>query len=163
MANYSATTEVAALTPRYANGADYDATTRPLKTSVTLYLEQVSGIVDSMLATEGFTVPVTETASALAIDMFVSQEVASICEGINGSGRFGPSKKSTRGSRFAIILEDVQSFIKANATGFELMGAARPRTVASGIGARTTDASGDDTFPIFQREGFGNVFEDSDE
>ena len=66
------------------------------------------------------------------------------------------------GGRFNIILNDVKEFIEAQAVGIERLGASRAYDPIAGIGYRSTDNSGDDTFPIFQREAFGNTFTDWD-
>jgi len=162
--SYGSTAEVAALVPRYENGSgDFDETTRPTLATVTTLLTQVSAVVDSMLAGLGFAVPVTDADVTPMLALFVDQEVAAICEGINGGGRFGPTAKRGGGKgRFALILEDVQGFLEANAAGLEQSGASRTLTSGGQIGYRGTDNSGDSVAPIFQREAFGNSFDDWD-
>jgi hypothetical protein len=161
--SYGTTTGGAALTPRHADpGGDFNSTTRPTLAQAEKLIDQVSALVNSILAQTGFAVPVTNADVKAALEMFVTEEVAAIVEGINGSGRFGPSDKGPGRSRFTLIQDDVQSFIQANATGFERLGATRTYHVTAGILTRTSDASGQTTAPIFQREGFGNRFEDWD-
>jgi hypothetical protein len=160
MTVYSSPDDVAALTPRYANTSGvFDSTTRPTNATVTTLLAQIAAVIDSLLAAQGFSLPITQVTAKTALDLFVAQEVAAIVEGINGSGRFGPTAKTTgnRG-RFALVFDDAKEFIEASAVGFERLGAARGYTPASGIGYRDTDVAGDETFPIFQRDGFDNVF-----
>ena len=161
---YGTAGEVASLTPRYANTSGiFDTTTRPTLATVTTLLAQVSRMVASMLDADGFTVPITAADVTPMFALFVEQEVAAIVEGINGSGRFGPTTKSGGGKgRFALILDDVRSFIEGNAFGIESAGATRGSSLGSQIGYRDTDNSGDATAPIFQREAFGNAFTDWD-
>ncbi|RJX17539.1 MAG: hypothetical protein C4575_12920 [Desulforudis sp.] len=161
---YGSESEVAALTPRAANASGvFDTTTTPKLATVTTWLTQLSSMVDSMLAKEGFSVPITNTTVKPALDLFVEQEAAALVEGVNGSGRFGPStgKGGGRG-RFALMLDDVKAFIEGNAFGFEQAGATRSLNIGAQIGYRGTDDAGDDVEPIFQRKAFGNVFEDWD-
>lgn len=160
--SYGSTSDVAALTPRYASTSGvYDTTTRPTLAQVERQMDLVSGLVNALLAQQGFSIPVSQADCVLSLAFFVEQEVAAICEGINGSGRFGPTTKSEGGKgRFALIMDDVETFIDANAAGFERMGATRNYSVTAGMSYRDTDERGDDVFPIFQRDAFGNQFTD---
>ena len=165
MSDYGTLGGVGALVPTVSGTAyDFAATTNPTSTTVTRLLEQISGVVNSVLAEHGFTTPITTPADVnAALDGFVDQEVAAIVAGLRGSGRFGPSSKSmVKMGYMGLISKDVADFIELSKTGFEQLGAARSRDSAEGIGARTTDASGDDVAPIFQREAFGNVTTDWD-
>lgn len=157
---YSSLASIGSLVPRYATRTGtFDDTTRPTVVAVVELMEQVSSIVDSMLAENGFDIPVTNTTVKNSLDLFVAQEVAAIVEGINGSGRFGPTTKTGgKRGRFALLFEDVQNFIEANALGFERAGAARSYSIGSEIGYRATDEAGDDIFPIRQRKEFGTVW-----
>lgn len=159
--SYGDTSEIAALCERFANASKiFDTTTRPTLAMVESFTDQVSGVVNAMLAEEGFvTLPITQADAKLALDFFVNQEVAAIVEGMNGLGRFGPTTKSggSKG-RFAIIVEDVEAFIKVYAVGLERLGVARSYSVASGIGYKDTDEAGNEIFPVFTRSDFGNVF-----
>ena len=162
--SYGTVAGIAALTPRYANtGATFDASTKPTITYVEAFIDQVSGIVNSYLAQNGFSIPVTQADVKLALTMFVQEEVAAIVEGINGSGRFGPTTKSPgKRGRFAVITEDVAAFIEGNAYGFELLGATRSKGIMSGAAYRDVDEGGNDVIPIFQRGAFENSFKDWD-
>lgn len=168
--SYSSIADVAALTPRYAVGGTFTDTTRPQLAQVERWINQVSGLVNAMLAAQGFSIPVTQADAVLSLSFFVSEEVAAMCEGVNGSGRFGPSTKSGGAKgRFALLVEDVQAFIETNATGFEHMGAARTYTPTSGVGFKEFDGAGDEVHALFQRKAFGagedgnNAFVDWDE
>ena len=142
---------MAALVPRYATtGGVFDTTTRPTLATVETQINQVSGLCNSMLAQAGFKTPITQADAKLALDIFVNEEVAAIVEGINGSGRFGPTTKDPGKSRFAIILDDLQSFIQSNAVGFENLGAERSKDTVS-IGYSDTEYE-----PLFTRDQYGN-------
>ena len=164
--SYGDTAEVAALVPRHTapGGKIFTQTTRPTLAQVESWVDQVSAVVNSILAQNGFsTIPVTQADAKLMLDYFVNEEVAAICEGVNGSGRFGPTaKRGGNRGRFAVIVEDVQAFIEAHAVGIERLGVPRPSEPLAGISYRDTDEGGDDTAPIFQRGAFGNIFKDWD-
>jgi hypothetical protein len=164
--SYGDVDEIAALVPRYANSVvEFDTSTRPSLLQVESHCDQVSAMLNAVLATNGFAIPVTDADAVLLLDLFVNQEVASIAEGINGSGRFGPTKASSSaspGGRFALIMADVESFVENNALGLERLGATRTYDPIAGISFRSGDEGGDDTAPIFQRDAFGNKFKDWD-
>lgn len=148
---------VSMLVPRYANKSGaFDDTTRPTYNNIITLLDQVSSVLNAQLAQNGFTIPITDADVTPMLALFVNEEVASIVEGINGMGRFAPRTRSGGGSRFRLITEDVANFIEANSIGIAGLGAARPEVLASGIGYRDTDEQGDDTFPLFQRKGYGD-------
>ena len=156
--SYGSIAGVAALTPHHqSKAASFDDTTVPTSIQVATYLDQISAILDTMLAGEGFAIPVTDTEAKRVLDIFANQEVASIVEGINGAGRFGPAVgRGTPKGRWSVVFTDASDFIKNWAVGLERLGATRTYDLSSGIGYRDTDEGGDDTFPLFQRDGFGD-------
>ncbi len=162
--SYGDPDEVAALVPRHANlVTKFDAGTRPTLLQVESLCDQVSALVNALLSQNGFSIPVTNADAVLLLDYFVNEEMASIAEGIHGSGRFGPTaKKGGSRGRFALVMDDVQSFVESNAIGLERLGATRTYDPIAGISYRGQDEGGDDTSPIFQREAFGNVFKEWD-
>ncbi|MCC6192062.1 MAG: hypothetical protein IT318_23785 [Anaerolineales bacterium] len=162
--SYGSTAGVANLVPRWAGTAgDFTPATRPTIVYVESLIDSVSAMLNAMLAEAGFTVPVTAQTAVLVLDLFVNEEVAAICDGINGSGRFGPTTKNGGGKgRFALLLDDVKNFVTGQAVGFERLGAVRAYSITSGIGYRSTDERGNAVAPIFQRDAFANVFQDWD-
>ena len=165
MADYGTLGGVGSLVPTISGDAhDFASTTNPAAATVTRLLEQISGIIDSVLAQHGFATPITTPAKVnAALDGFVEQEVAAIVAGLRGSGRFGPSSKSLQKQGYmGMISKDVSDFIELSKTGFELLGATRLVDDAEGIGARTTDVSGDEIVPLFQRGAHGNTVTDWD-
>lgn len=165
--SYGDTGEIASMQPRYANTDTpgiFDTTTRPTLLQVESFTNQVSAVVNGMLAKEGFTIPVTEDDTLLALDLFVNEEVASIVEGVNGSGKFGPSGKKGGGKgRWAVLFEDVVKYINKFASGWEALGATRSgASTLQGLGYMTADNQGNAVFPIRVRQEFGNTFEEWD-
>jgi len=159
---YGSLAGVAALVPRHTDGGVFTENTRPTAAQVTNWLDQLSAFVDTALAAQGFTTPVTATQVLPALAFFVNEEAASMSEAANGHGRFGPSAKKPGKGRFTAIFDDIADFVENNAAGFENMGAARPNNVVGAIGYRSTDEVGNDTYPMFQREDFGQSFDNID-
>lgn len=149
--SYGSTAGVAALTPRYANSSGlFDTTTRPTLLTVEAQIDEISGLANVILSQVGLTVPIAQADAKLALDIFVNEEVAAIVEGINGSGRFGPTTKEPGRSRFRIIMDDLQSFVSQQAQGFENLGVPSSKQTVS-IGFSAADYN-----PLFTRDQFGN-------
>lgn len=151
---YGTAAGVAALAPRYANNGTFNSTTRPTAAHVTAWLSQVNSLLDTALAEFGFTVPITDGDITPMLDFFVNEEVAALVEGANGSGRFGPTDKKSSGRGRIAIMNDARDWVKANAAGLERMGASRSYSSLSGLGFRSEDERGNETFPLVQRDGF---------
>ena len=147
MADYGSTGNVAALVPRYANSSgEFDATTRPALMQVSTFLTQVCAMLNSVLAEEGFSIPITESTVTPMLDAFVNQEVAEIVEGVNGSGRFGPKIEGQQPGRFSIINADVRAFIKGNRVGIERAGADKIDSAEVAEGWFVVNIDRDDSF-----------------
>lgn len=163
--SYGSPENVAALVPRYGNSTGhFDHTTRPTLVQVETLMNQVSATLNSILATAGFDIPMTQSDAVLMLALWVDQETAALCEGINGSGRFGPmagTNQDNRG-RWVVIRQDAEEFVKENAVGLERLGASRTYDMLAGAAFRETNEAGDDTYPLFQRDGFGGWFTDWD-
>lgn len=163
--SYGDTGEVAKMEPRYANSSFlFDGTTRPTLATVESFTDQVSSIINIMLAGNGFSIPVSQTDALGALDLFVNMEVSSIVEGINGSGKFGPSgKKGGNKGRWAVLYEDVAGFLKGFSNGLESLGVTRSGAATlSGLGFMETDNQGDAVFPVRTRQEFNNTFKEWD-
>lgn len=153
--SYGTVGGVSGLVPRFTNPqGNFDGNTRPSFAQIEGHIDEVSAILNAMLSDEGFAIPAVQSDMVLALNKFVHEEVAGLCEGVNGYGRFGPQKRGEQSSRFRLISEDVQNFIDIFASGWERMGAERVYGEADGVGSRGTDEQGDEVFPMFQRKGF---------
>lgn len=158
--SYGTTENVGALVPRYVSGTgDFDESTKPRLEHVENFIDQVSALCNAILAREGFSIPLTNADAVLVMESFVESEVAAIVEGVNGSGRFGPTarKGSGGGSRWGIVWKDVAAFVAGFASGLANMGETKARASLN-ILTRDVNDAGDEVFPIFQREAFDNVF-----
>jgi hypothetical protein len=144
--SYGSTAAIAGMAPRFANrSGEFDATTRPTLAQVEGYVDQVSGVVNTILAAGGFSAPISQSDVKLALDLFVNAEVVSIVEGVNGLGRFGPSVKQP-GSRgwSSLIMDDVKGFIEGHVLGIERLGVARTTGRATSQRVMRQDAYSDD-------------------
>ena len=165
--SYGTSADVAALTPRYSNGAgDFDEATKPTKTRVEGYIDNVSAIANGCLAQMGFAIPVsavTAPDAVLILKQLVTETVAVIVEGINGTGRYAPTTKQIQARGLNnTIYQDVCDLLNGMSFGLEAMGADKSSDEAQSIGFRQYDQAGDEIHPIFQRKGFGNRFDNWD-
>jgi len=150
--SYGSVAEVAALVKAYTASGSFTSGTHPTEAQVEKFIDRVSAIVNALLAEAGFDIPVTQDDCVLALDHFVIEEVADLCEAANRSGRFYLSSDELRGrGRFRVIMSDAKEFIMTHAEGFEALGATRSKTLTYGLGYQSTDDGGDDLEPIFQR------------
>lgn len=139
----------------------FTSSTVPKLSHVENWLAQVSAIMDTALAQEGFTTPITEATSLLAVTTIVEQLVTDLVMWANRAGRFYTERAQQVGvSPWRIITQDVRAWVDTNAPGLEANGASRSSSAEDEVGFRATDEAGDNLFPIFQRKGFGNEFTD---
>ena len=151
--SYGSASEVAALVRLYTNAGSFDSTTHPTETQVEKFIDRISALLNALLAEAGFSIPISQADCVLALDHFVVEEVADLCEAANRSGRFYMPESALRGrGRFRVILSDAKVFIEVHAEGFESLGATRSRTLTYGLGFRDQDDGGDDIEPTFSRK-----------
>lgn len=153
---YGTAEGVASLRPRYTNVGSFDTTTNPTLAVVEKMLNQVSSILNSMLANYGFVIPVTAEMAVDQLTLFVEMEVAEMLDSIRGGGRQGAllEKTGKLNSIYSLIHTDVQNFIKESVHGFENLGATRTNTDALLIFTKGDDDDGIEYEPLFQREDF---------
>jgi len=156
--SYGSTAGVAALTPRYAAvGGDFDGTTNPTLARVENFIDRVSAVVNAYLSQLGFVIPISQADSKLLMDNITLEHVALMVEGVRGTGRYAPTSKAVAGrGMMSILSEEIRQYLDDVAVGLEDMGAARNKSVLNRISYRSQDERGNDTFPLFQRAGFGN-------
>lgn len=151
--SYGSAAEVAALVPMHTTAGDFDTASRPTLLQVEQFCDRVSAILNALLAEAGFSIPITQTDAKLALDHFVVEEVADLCEAVNRSGRFYMPESALRGrGRFRVIMDDAKMFVQVHAEGLESLGATRSRTLTYGLGFRDQDDAGDDIEPVFSRK-----------
>ncbi|RMD64627.1 hypothetical protein D6833_04145 [Candidatus Parcubacteria bacterium] len=160
--SYGSVEEVAALVPRYTSNGSFTSSTRPTLTQVEQFIDRISGVLNVMLAAEGFAIPITQADAKLACDEIVVSAVVDLCHAANSAGRFYTDRELRGKSPFSVIRAELAEWVQEHAAGFERIGATRSTSLAEQIAYRDVDDAGDDVFPIFQRKGFGNQFTDWD-
>ena len=161
--SYGSVAEVQALTARYLSSGAFTTATRPTLAQVETWIDNASATLNVMLAKAGFSIPIADTDAKAACGQIVVEVVVDMCHAANSTGRFFTERALEKGlSPMKVLRQDMADWVEAMAAGLELLGATRTYSALSGIAYRDTDNSGDATFPIFQRESFGNVFDDSD-
>ena len=115
--SYGTTAGVAKLTRNYANGADdFDDGTKPAIGLVEGWIDEVSAIINTVLANNGVSTPVTDATKKLMLDFFVQSEVAALVQGYHNQGRFGPTAKNPQSGRFGLIHKDAVAFVDTMVT-----------------------------------------------
>jgi hypothetical protein len=137
----------------------YVEATNPSLTTVVTWIDQVSGMLNTALAGYGFVVPLTKKNSVLAATSVVEGIVGDLARYVNQKGRFFSDKFQGGASVWSQIREDLSIWVKEYAPGLEANGETRSASNVYAVGSRGFDADGHEIFPIFQREGFGNRFE----
>lgn len=168
--SYGTSMGVASLTPRYAgNSGDFTSTTRPTDLQVNKWIDNISSMLNIILADHGFAIPIVQINAVIACETFVEEEVASIVEGVNGSGRFGPvgaqvgsQNRIPSSGRFGIVTSDIHNFIATNALGFERVGCLRTQAPTDQIAYRDSDQQGMSVPPLFERKGFRDIAKEWD-
>jgi hypothetical protein len=147
---------VAALAGIWTNNGVFDSTTRPTMPQVESFIDNISGIVNTLLAEAGFSIPISQVDAVLMLRQFVEEAVADLCAYANGAGRFYAERVVERGtSTTQIITRDFAAWIDDHAVGLENLGASRTTAKLGAIGYRESDEAGSDVEPLFTRGGFG--------
>lgn len=151
--SYGAASDVAALTPRFTTNGSYDSSSRPTLSQVDAWIDQVSAILNVLLAEANFTIPVTQKDVALLLKHFVATEVADLANYANSAGRFFSDKNMTTGP-WQAIQSEAAKFISEHAEGLQNLGAGRSVAGLDGLAFNETDDEGDEIEPIFARKQF---------
>lgn len=158
--SYGSAADVAALTNLYTITGAYTTATIPTLVQVEGWIDQVSAIMNTALAAQGFLIPVTQADAVLAIKSYVIEAVTDLAHAANSAGRYYTDAALQRGdSPMAGVRRAILSWVEMFASGLGALGASRAGETSTGdIGFRDTNNQGDATFPIFQRDAFGDKF-----
>ena len=130
--SYGTAADVAALTGTWTDDGEYTAATNPTLAIVVGWIDQVSALINTVLAAAGFAIPVTNADAKLALKSYVAQVVGDLCHAANSSGRFFTERILERGlSPMALIRREILDYITQNADGLAALGAARAGDTAS--------------------------------
>jgi len=150
--SYGRASDVAALCRVYTNNGTFDATTVPTIENVESFIDQISALVNTALAAQGFTVPVTQADAEQACKSLVVQIVSDLAHASNSAGRFFSERALQGGlSIMATIRKDIADWVADNATGFTELGATRR------VDSQNTIAVNDSEYAyLFTRDQFGS-------
>jgi hypothetical protein len=160
--SYGTAADVAAMTARYtSSGAFVDGTTRPTLTQVETWIDNASATLNVMLAKAGFSIPIIQTSAKAACAQIVVETVAELVHYANSAGRFYTERALERGvAPMRVLRQEMADWVESMAPGLEALGATRTQSFLEGILFKEFDGQGDSVEPIFQRNGFGNDFDD---
>ena len=112
-------------------------------------------MLNTALASYGFDTPLTSENSLQMAAGLVEEVVADIVKYAKNNGRYFTEKPEA--GLWNLIAADLNAWLVIYAPGIDANG--DPRTGTSiQIGFRSHDEKGRETFPIFQRNAFGNRF-----
>lgn len=138
----------------------YTVATNPTLTTVVSWIDQLSAILNIALRNYGFVVPLTTDRGILAASNIIEGYASDLARYANQKGRFMTDKFQASGkSIWEAIREDINAWVELYAPGLEMDGETRTESNVYKIGTRSHDAAGEEIFPIFQRKGFGNIFD----
>lgn len=127
--SYGTVAGVAALSALWTDNGSYTAATTPTSTTVSGWLDDVSALMDTALADEGFTVPVTVAAVVKTLDLYVEGIVKDLCDWAHGSGRFFTERYLDRGlSPFITIDKEISAWVQRKSVGIENQGVPKEDT-----------------------------------
>ena len=121
--SYGSAAGVAALSPMWTDSGSFTASTNPTLTQVNTWIGEVSKMLDSVLADEGFTTPVTDTDVTPMLDLLVNGFVTDLVNYSRKSGRFYSKKQLDEGaSPFMTIDKEVHEWVARKAIGLQALG-----------------------------------------
>lgn len=136
------------------------AGTNPTLTTVVSWIDQISAMLNIALDNYGFVVPLTAARAIKAASQVVEGYVSDLARYANNNGRFMTEAFAKENvSVWEQIRLDINDWVQLYAPGLEAGGATRTESNVYKIGTRSHDAAGEEIFPIFQRKGFGNRFD----
>lgn len=162
--SYGTASDVAAFVELYTTSGSFTTSTIPTLAQVESWIDQISALVNAALAGAGFVIPVTQSDAKLAIKSYVVQAASDLAHAANSAGRYFTDTALQRGvSPMAAIRKEILDWVETFSDGLDALGASRSSTTGAGeISFRDTDEGGDEIHPIFQRDAFGNEFENWD-
>jgi hypothetical protein len=162
--SYGSTTEVKAFTRHLLDGQSaFNSTTRPTATELERFIDRVSGILNTVLAGEGLTVPVTNSTAKLVCADFVTTEAAGYVE-LTQRGAGASQDENSRAGSLLGIHKRVRGFVNDFAFGFKRLGVGISHELSealefTGLDVYSDRADPDDSSlaqPHFRRGQFDN-------
>ena len=126
---YGSAAGVAALSAMWTNNGSFlddgpsETATKPSASQVETWLEQVSAMLDTALADEGFETPVTESTVTPELDMLVNGIVVDLVAYSHKTGRYYTTKNLDGSiSPFIAIDKEVHEWVKRKTLGLRNKG-----------------------------------------
>jgi hypothetical protein len=118
--SYGTVAEVRALTRHLLDGSEtFDTETRPTIDDVETFIDRASGMLNAALASQGFTVPITNSTAMLACDEWVVTQSARAVE----LTQRGTGYSEAEGSRLAgFSQKSAMAWVKDMAAAFQGLG-----------------------------------------
>lgn len=161
---YGSATGVAALTPRFTTDGFFDLDTRPTLAQVETWLDQVSAVVNVLLAEQGIAIPVTQADAVQALAVLIENAVSDLVLAANSSGRFYSERALQSGrSPMLIIQDEMTAWIVSHVQGLVSMGVGVKSGAGRQIITRGADNNGRRVPPLTSRRGFGETYKDWDQ
>lgn len=127
--SYGSAAGVGGLSALWSDSGTFTTSTRPTLAQVNTWLDEVSALVDTALADEGFTVPVTVAGVVKELDLLVNGIVKDLCDYSHGAGRFFSERAIDAGiSPFITIDKEVHAWVQRKSVGFENQGVPKSET-----------------------------------
>ena len=138
----------------------YVEASNPTLTTVVNWIDEVSAMLNTALKGYGFVTPLSSVDSRLAADSVINGLVADLVAWANRKGWFVSDSFGKSGmSVWTALRNDLSIWVKEYGPGIEANGDPRTESNEYRIGSRGFDKAGEEIFPIFQRKGFGNRFD----
>lgn len=126
---YGSASGVGALSSMWSDSGSFTTTTTPTLAEVTIWISEVSALIDSALADEGFIVPITVVAIVPELDMLTNGFVKDLVDYSHQSGRFYREQALQNGIHPILAIDkEIHSWVQRKSNGFELQGAEKTGT-----------------------------------
>jgi len=127
--SYGSAAGVGELSALYSDNGSFTVSTTPTLTTVNTWLAQVSALVDTALADEGFTVPIVVAGIVQELDLLVNGIVKDLVDWSHGAGRFFTEHALEAGlSPFMTIDKEVHAWVQRKSVGLENQGVPKTET-----------------------------------
>jgi hypothetical protein len=127
--SYGTSAGVGGMSALWSDNGVFSVSTTPTLAQVNTWLDQVSAMVDTALADEGFSVPVTVAAVVKELDLLVNGIANDLVDYSHKAGRFYSERSLYSGaSPFMILDKEIHSWVQRKSVGFENQGVPKTET-----------------------------------
>ena len=145
---YSSIDEVTAFTRHLLAGeAGFNSTTRPTITELRKFIERASNVLNTALAGEGLTVPITQQVAKSACDDWVTSRAAGYVEMTQRGVGYSDDEGSRVGRLLGGMGKDAREFAADNRLGLIRLGVTVGQSKADGLAFTGMDAQSERADP----------------